>query len=146
MKPSRQTRLVTAIIALVSVLFTQLALAAYACPSLQPVAKAEMHAMGHDAVYAIDASDATGFGMAEGCEGMVDTEQPALCVTHAKDDSRTLHKPTIPDLPPSVTVVLVPMVGDAGVAHRSVSPPAQAEWLMRHPVPPLTVRNCCFRI
>ena len=137
MRLSRHSRVVTALIALFSVLFMQLAAAAYACPAVQgnaslPASPNVVSAAEHDGMI--------------GCEGVVDIEQPALCYTHAQEGSQSLNKPPVPDVQPTVAVVLVPAVGDTAVAFRPVTPPAQANWLTRASDPPLSIRNCCFRI
>lgn len=130
MRLSRRSRLVTALIALVSVLFMQLAAAAYACPTIP--------------AYTVDAVS-TPDVMAD-CDGMMDLEQPALCFAKSQEGNQSLYKPPVPDVQPAVAVELVPAVGDAYTPYRPVSSHAQASWLMRVSAPPVSIRNCCFRI
>lgn len=130
MRLSRHSRLVTALVALVTVLFMQLAVAAYACPGLQPQEVADTSAMQ---------------GM-PGCEDAVDAVQPGLCHAHTQAGNQSLDKPPMPDVAPSAAIVLVPMINDIDIALRPISTHAEAPWLMRGSTPPLSVRNCCFRI
>ena len=137
MRLSRRSRHVTALFALFTVLFMQLAVAAYACSPLQTVQVNDMIAM--------DMHAGEHEGMA-GCEGMADIEQAALCHAHCEPASQSLDKPAMPDVSPSVAVLLVPFIADIDIANRPVSTRVEASWLMRGAAPPLSIRNCCFRI
>ncbi|GAB3540314.1 hypothetical protein GCM10027343_09220 [Noviherbaspirillum agri] len=136
MRLTRRSRFATALLALISVLFMQLAVAAYACPSLQPAEAVEtamqMDMSDHDAQ--------------AGCEGVVDEAQPTLCYAHSQVGNQSLDKPAMPDVPQSVAVVLVPAIADLYAAYRPPSVHADAAWLMPDSFPPLSIRNCCFRI
>jgi hypothetical protein len=137
MRLSRRSRFATALFALLTVLCMQLAVAAYACPSLQPVfwtatAAEPAPAAGHE-------------GMA-GCEGMVDIEQPALCYVHSQVGNQSLDKPAAPDVPPSIAIMLVPAIPDAVKPYFPLSRYADAAWRMHDSAPSLAIRNCCFRI
>jgi len=136
MRLSRRSRFAPALLALISVLFMQLAVAAYACPSLQPAQVAE-------AAMQMDMSDHETMA---GCEGVVDQDQLALCYAHSQVGHQSLDKPAMPDVPQSVPVVLVPVITDLHAAHRPPSLHADAAWLMPDSFPPLSIRNCCFRI
>ena len=140
MRLTRRSRLATALFALISVLFMQLAVAAYACPSLQPAEVAEA------ADTAMQMDDMADHDAMSGCEGVVDQEQPALCYAHSQVGHQSLDKPAMPDVPPSVAVVLVPVIADIHAAYRPLSLHADATWLMPDSSPPLSIRNCCFRI
>lgn len=137
MRLTRRSRFATALLALISVLFMQLAVAAYACPSLQPADMVESTAM--------PMQSAEHEGMA-GCEGMVDIEQPVLCHAHSQVGHQSLDKPAPPDVFPSLATVLVPVVTYTDAAYRPLSTHADAAWLMQDSSPPLSIRNCCFRI
>lgn len=134
MRLTRRSRFASALIALFGVLFMQLAMAAYACPSLQPAEPVAMTmASGdHD-------------GMA-GCEEVVDIEQPALCHAHAQIGDQSLDKPASPGVAPSVAVVLVPAMQTISATDPPLPRHAEAAWLMQDSFPPLSIRNCCFRI
>ncbi|HYD95920.1 MAG TPA: hypothetical protein VEC01_11385 [Noviherbaspirillum sp.] len=142
MKLSRRSRIVSALFALISVLFMQLAAAAYACPpgrvvQLNEAATMAMAMAGHEAM-------ASHEGMEE-CDGLIeDDAPPALCYSATQVADQSLNKPA-PDLPPSVAVVLVPAVADVNLAYRPVAPPARTALLARDSSPPLSIRNCCFR-
>ena len=135
MRLTRRSRFATALIALFSVLFMQLAVAAYACPSLQQTHATEASVMTsaeHDSM--------------TGCEGVVDIEQPALCYAHAQASDQSLDKPASPGVAPSVAIVLVPTMQPVSANDPPMYKPATAAWLMQDAFPPLSIRHCCFRI
>ena len=134
MRLTRRSRFASALIALFGVLFMQLAMAAYACPSLQPVEPVAMTMASaeHD-------------GM-DGCEEVVDIEQPALCHAHAQIGDQSLDKPASPGVAPSVVFVLMPAMQSVGATDPPMPRHAAATWLMQDSFPPLSIRNCCFRI
>ncbi|SDE24891.1 hypothetical protein SAMN05444679_119115 [Variovorax sp. CF079] len=93
-------RRMTAFFVVLSLLFSQLALANYVCPgAADAVAMAEMMAAG------------------EPCEGM-DSAQPVLCHQHAADMSLSFEpvKLATPSLPAIVQVLVVPVVMEAQLA------------------------------
>lgn len=97
------------------VLFTQLAMAAYACPQLAPVpadAAATMAAMS-------------------GCDGSMptrmDPEQPQLCKAHCEAGNTSVNsQAAAPDVPPAMAVgaALVGIVDAAAAAQLEASMPA----------------------
>jgi hypothetical protein len=100
----------------VSLLFSQLALASYVCPgAADAAAMAEMMA-------------ATG----EPCEGM-DAAQPVLCHQHAADMSLSFEpvKTATPSLPAIVQVLALPVV----LASQGHALPPQARPERQHPPP-----------
>jgi hypothetical protein len=123
MKLRRSHRLVAALIALVSLLFMQLTVAAYACPiqSNEPVA------------------------MAADCQGM-DRMNPSLCAAHADAGKQSLDKAATPAVQPFVAAaVLVEVTGldqlmPASVRFMPSAVPATGA------APPISIRHCCFRI
>jgi hypothetical protein len=89
-------RLTTAFFVVLSLLFSQLALANYVCPGeAEAAAMAEMMASG------------------EPCEGM-DEAQPALCFQHAAGAAQSFEavKVPAPSLPMVVQVLVLPLVLD----------------------------------
>lgn len=82
------------VLVMVSVLFSQMALASYVCPG-------------------IDTPETMAQAMAEGapCDGM-DTAQPVLCHQHAADASQSFEKvkAATPSLPAVVHALVVPVV------------------------------------
>ncbi|WP_240651440.1 MULTISPECIES: hypothetical protein [unclassified Variovorax] len=98
-----------------SLLFSQLALASYVCPSLPDTnSMAEMMATGAP------------------CEGM-DMAQPVLCFQHAADMSLSFEpvKLATPSLPAIVQVVVMPLV----LASEGHAVPRQAVPERQHPPP-----------
>lgn len=132
LRQSRQSRVVTAFIALISVLFTQLAIAAYACPAVE-------------VAQAIETTKMSVMAAMDGCEG-TDPDQSALCHAHAQVGDQSLYKPAPPDIAPSVVLILVPALSIADLAYHSQVHLGTPEWLSRATDPPLSIQHCCFRI
>jgi hypothetical protein len=105
----------TAFLVVLSLLFSQLALASYVCPGASDTGSmAEMMATG------------------EPCEGM-DTAQPVLCYQHAADMSLSFEpvKVATPSLPAIVQLVVMPLV----LVSEGHALPVQAEPERQHPPP-----------
>jgi hypothetical protein len=134
MKLSRSSRLVAALIALISMLFMQYAMASYACPGM--IAGGEVAAMPTGMMDHQPAS---------GCAGM-DSVQPNLCHAYDHGGHQTLDKPEAPQVQPFAAVGLALTLRPIEIA----LPPAAAQSefleLKRSTAPPLTIRHCCFRI
>jgi len=132
MKPRRSTRLVAALIAMISLLFAQLALASYVCPGIaMPTAMAT-------------AMDDSMQDMAD-CSGM-DMQQPALCHAHDHVGQQSLDKPDVPQVAPFAAVGLALLVLPLNTVTLSTASPLDNTWLARATSPPLAIRHCCFRI
>ena len=136
MKLPRPIRFAAALVALVGVLFAQLAVAAYACPG-QWGAQA-------DAIVSATAMAEEHQAMPDCAE--IDMEQPALCQAHARAGDQSLDKPQAPNVPPAVAILLVPAMQDPYVAHRPLAADTDTAFLTRVSDPPLSIRHCCFRI
>ena len=123
----RSFRLTAALVVVLSLLFSQLALAAYLCPGQQ-----DAEAM---AAMMVDGTP---------CEGM-DPSQPALCHEHSAGAPQTVEaaKVPTPTLPAIVQVLLVPMVLD-GVQARAA--PASGEPELRPPPDPLFLSTLRLRV
>ncbi len=120
-------RLTTALVVVLSLLFSQLALASYVCPvQAAPAAMAAMMEAGVP------------------CEGM-DTQQPALCHEHSADPAKTFEAVKLPALaqPVLVQVLELPPVLDGGEA-RAV--PAMASPEARPPPDPLFLSTLRLRV
>ena len=133
MKLCRQSRVASAFIALLSMLFMQLVLAGYVCPP--PAATA-----------AADASvqfSAHGMPM-PGCD-QVDMEQPSLCHANAHAVQQSLDKHALPPVPAFVAAALTLVLHNSDL--QMVTHPFDLEAaLLSGAPPPLTIRHCCFRI
>ena len=134
MKLSRSSRFIGAFIALVSMLFMQLALAGYACPSLKISYLNEPVTMPSD----------DGNRM-PGCEGM-DKEQPSLCHAHDQAGNQSLDKPELPHVQPFIATALLHVLHDIEVAYSPSAMQPDSLLLTRTVAPPLSIRNCCFQI
>lgn len=133
MKMFRPSRVLTVFAMLWSLLFMQLAVAAYACPGMAASSTA-------------DASFTASVAMPN-CTGM-DQDQPALCHTHAEDlfGKQSLDKPALPDVLPFVSASLLLILPAFDQLQALVSAPPSQISLAHSITPPLAIRNCCFRI
>lgn len=123
----RLHRLATAFFVVLSLLFSQLALASYVCPQqADPAAMAAMMDAGLP------------------CDGM-DPQQPALCHLHAADPGKTFEAVKLPtaSLPVLVQVLDLPPLPDAAVA-RAALPAAAPEALA--PPDPLFLSTLRLRV
>ena len=123
----RLHRLGTVLFAVLSLLFSQLALASYVCP--QQARVEHMAAMMEAGVP---------------CEGM-DQDQPVLCHQHAADPGKTFEAAKLPSVPaPAIVQVLeLPLVIDA-MQPCAAAPAAHAE--ARPPPDPLFLATRRLRI
>ena len=127
MKLSRPSRFIAALVTIFSLLFTQLAVAAYACPASN-AAPAAMSAMGD----------------MPGCQGM-DMNQQGLCAAHCDPGHQSLDTPGAPHVQPFVAAALAVVLVSAFAQQPAAARP-DAYRLTRTTAPPLAIRNCCFRI
>jgi hypothetical protein len=113
-------------------LFTQLSVAAYACPQFDNVSPVASNLV-------IDAD-------MPGCQGMQrDQEAPNLCATHCDDAAQSADTPSAPTVPPFIQAALsVVLIQGEGLLPVQVSPDRLLH--ARPGSPPLIIRNCCFRI
>jgi hypothetical protein len=123
MKFRRTSRIVAAVVALFGMLFMQLAVASYACPSAgKPVASGAQ------------------------CAGM-DPAQPSLCKAKAINlaAKQSLDKPDLPPVLPFVAADLVGTVVADAWAPESTEGAAAPPSLARSLSPPHTIEHCCLR-
>jgi hypothetical protein len=126
----RRHRLATVLLALVSLLFMQFALAGYSCPGVeskvqQAAAMAEAH-----------------MPCAGDMSMAMDEEQPGLCHAHCEAGQQASdHQP--------LQVLAVALPAGLVLARVTLEPPIrsapQASLLARATAPPLAIRNCCLR-
>jgi hypothetical protein len=132
MSSRRRNRLFNVLIALVSLLFMQLAVASYSCPGA--VSKvAEMATMAQ-----------AGMPCAEAMASAMDDQQPSLCHAHCQAEHQSAGKYQVPA--PVALTDIGPSFNSPRVIPLRLGAPLQAALLMRTTAPPLAVRNCCFRI
>lgn len=125
----RRHRLIAMLFALFSLLSMQLAVAGYACPVETKVSQAAAMVAA---------------GMPCAGDTVMDTEQPGLCHAHCQSAQQSVEKVQAPTPMGAVatgsTYTLEPSRPSAP------RPLAQPPSLLRSSAPPITVRNCCFRI
>lgn len=131
MKLSRPSRFFAALLTIFSLLFTQLAVAAYACPNLKLTPMSMSPGAGMEAMSGCTRSDA---------------QQPGLCKAHCDRNQQTLDVPSAPHVTPFVAASLSCVLPAPGLA-----PPVYASFdasltLQHATAPPIAIRHCCFRI
>jgi hypothetical protein len=134
MKLSRPSHLFTALIVLVSMLFMQLAVAGYACPSFN------LGQIGESVSMSMDDDQAM-----PGCAG-TDKAQPSLCHANDQAGNQSLDKPSMPHVQPFMAAVLTLVFRNIEFTGNSTEIQPNALLLARSTAPPLSIRNCCFRI
>lgn len=134
MKISRPSRVLGAVLALVSMLFMQLVLAGYMCPKISVDAPAsEMPAISS---MAADMPN---------CEQM-DTAQPTLCHASVHTVYQSLDKHELPSVQPFVPATIALVL--VHIAVPITTNPFNFNTALQSgaPPPPVAIRNCCFRI
>lgn len=125
----QRLRLIAVLFALFSMLSMQVAVAGYACPVENKVPGAT--AMSHAAM------------PCAGDMSHVDIQQPSLCQAHCQAEKSTDKLPS-PLLPGAMSIGFSYAVHQARVVERSRFDPSPSYY--RATAPPISVRNCCFRI
>lgn len=129
---NRRSRLITVLLALVSLLFMQLAVAGYACPGKQSV------------IQPATAMAETVMPCAESMKTNLDDAQPNLCEAYCHADSQSAYKY---QLQPFLAVDALPSAPALQLALLPVvEVPLPTPHLQRATAPPLAIRNCCFRL
>lgn len=131
MKLTRSSRYVAALITLFSLLFTQLAVAAYTCPQLPTVNHATAHMQTMPAM--------------PGCAGM-DARQANLCAAHCDAGHQSLDAGAAPQVAPFIAGQLALVLPSGEPAAAELAAPATAAPLTRATAPPLAIRHCRFHI
>ena len=129
----RRTRCMTVLLALVSLLFMQLALARYVCPGV----RAQLTSAA--------GAPQSGVPCAEPMSTVADNEQPNLCKAHCEDVNMSAETVKVPTMVMPDGLVAYFLADPA----RPILPdglPLQRALLQRSTAPPLTIRHCCFRI
>lgn len=131
MKLSQPTRAIAAIIMLFSLLFSQLAVSAYACPMSDRVQTVES------------------VGMADmpGCTDMsIDKSSPALCAAHCDSGHQSADTSGSPTVQPFIACSLEVVLPRIERSFISLSSALESVPLTRTTAPPLAIQHCCFRI
>lgn len=136
MRLSHSSRTYAALFVLVSILFMQFAVAAYACPGVAAYPAAHLGRV---------ADSAGDHQHMAGCHERATAPSP-LCHAHCHPDGQSLDRPVHPDVVPFVATQLVASLLHPAVHYRVVALVDNDGSLLRTTAPPATVRNCCFRI
>lgn len=131
MKLSRPIRWITATIMLFSLLFAQLAVAAYACPV--PAKPLPMGAVGMPDM--------------PGCTDMkMDKDNPALCAAHCDAGHQSADTSGTPVVQPFVPCALELVLPRNDRFAPSLVSSRESVPMTHATAPPLAIRHCCFRI
>lgn len=145
MKTSAISRSITTCLLLVSLLFTQLAIASYACPTMSPNKPAAAMTM----------ADPMTDSMPNSMQSMTswpcqhqDLAQPSLCHAQASDtvNKLSLDKPNVPAIAIFLPVRMAQTVyfsDPYSASHSSVTLARASE---PSSAPPAIILHCCFRI
>ncbi|MDB5765895.1 MAG: silD [Collimonas fungivorans] len=136
MRLSRPSRIIAALLVLVSVLFMQLAVAGYACPS---------YAISQDSEQSSEPMAMDGGQEMAGCAG-ADKAQPSLCHANDQAGNQSLDKPQLPHVQPFMAAALTLVFQHVEAIDNSTDVLPNSLLLARTTAPPLSIRNCCFRI
>ena len=133
MKPSFIRRIIAVVLAITSMLFMQLALAAYVCPGVEQGGATMMASSSNMEM--------------PGCDGM-DTEQAALCHAHAHDqgDHQTLDKADLPSVTPFIASQLLQTLAPAADFSSAIFSRYSTQFPAHSSAPPIAILHCCFRI
>ena len=138
--PRSYTRTV-ALIALLGILFTQLALALYVCPS--PATPSPSHNPSHDASMQMT-DDVNAMNMATGCVE-IDQESPNLCLQYAQAGSQSLDR-SAAYIPLMLFVLCFAFIFIRPIVRSAPHEMPAPDFLKRDTAPPLSIQHCCFRI
>lgn len=128
----RRPRLIIVLLALISLLSMQTALASYACPGTM------------EKVNEIAAMAEAGMPCAESMSLNMDDDQPSLCHAHCQASQQSADTY---ELPPLVALSALPALFTVPItAPVYAGLQLQAPQLERMTDPPIAIRNCCFRI
>ena len=125
----RRLRFATVLFALASLLFMQLALAGYSCPSVESRVQ-EAAAMAE-----------AGMPCAGSMPMSMDEDQPGLCHAHCDGQQASDNHPLqvlAVALPPGLAI-------ERPFQQAPIRSAPQASLLTRATAPPLAIRNCCLR-
>ena len=145
MKISVTSRFITACLLLVSLLFTQLAIASYACPTMSPNKPAVVTTM----------ADSTSNPMADSMQPMAsgpcqhqDLAQPALCHAQTSDtvNKLSLDKPNVPAVAMFLPVRMAQTIYFFDPHSASPSSVTLARESEPSSTPTAILLHCCFRI
>lgn len=135
MKLRRKYRVLTALVALFGVLFAQLAVAAYVCPSL----------LQGDQHPTTMAGDPSAMQWMPNCD-QPDSTEPALCLAHCQDAKSSLDKADLPTVAPAAFIVSSILTAMAPPHFARMRDVERDSFLLRITSPPISIRHCCFRI
>ncbi len=137
MRLPRTYQRIAALLALLGVLFTQFAVAAYACPHLMG---------GEQSGSAMQMpAESTSAAMGTGC-AQIDQANPNLCVQYSQFGSQSLDHHAGLHVAPALVASYLVARQDVSAVHSAHSIGFVPDLLERNTAPPLSIRNCCFRI
>lgn len=147
MKLTRPSRLIAACVMLFSMLFMQLAVAAYACPggAMQDEQMEQAKTENNQDMHEVFMAEHNSVADMAGCTSE-DTVQPNLCQAYDHTGHQSLDKPNVPAVSSFIptTLLLALVTADSSKLSQSFEP--QSQKLTRTTAPPLSIQHCCFRL
>ena len=141
---NRCARLATVLVALVSLLFMQLAVASYVCPASSATGAISAKVAAAAAAAAAAAMADSGLPCAGSMVPGGDDAQPNLCQAHCQAGHQTADKHE-PPLPLSLGALPAGFAMPASLKRLSGAP-LQEPHLLRTTAPPVAISHCCFRL
>lgn len=130
----RKHRILTTLAALFSMLFMQLAVAAYGCPDVEGAGGSERIATDRWDIEAMP-----------GCD-QPDPKAPALCHAHCIDGKASLDKPQAPSVSAVALIVFAVLIPLQPLVSADLPSTESSSFLQRITAPSISIRHCCFRI
>lgn len=136
-KVNRQSRFIAVLIALLSMMVMQAAIAARVCPVSIDNPACELTIMS--------TSNGGQTPLMPDC-AQVETAQPSLCGAYLQVNSLSLENLAIPRIEPFAFANLLPIFQQTATAYHPAATQSPAHWLRRPPATSLVIQNCNFQI
>jgi hypothetical protein len=126
-----------------TLLFAQLAVAAYACPTVTP---ASQNPYGAPSAMGATNAPAIAFDAGEAFDGVLpDAVQPGLCLTHCQSGQQNADTKSAPGVPLAMMYAAYPLEVAHPTAVSGFHRPTETG-LIVHSDPPHAILHCCFRL
>jgi hypothetical protein len=136
-KINRQIRFIAVLIALLSMMSMQFAMAARVCPVSVNDPACELIIMS-----AINGGQTPSM---TDCSQM-EIAQPSLCGAYLQVNSQSLENPALPLIQPFAFANLLPIFQQTATAYHPAATQSPTPWLRRPPAASLAIQNCSFQI
>lgn len=126
-----------------TLLFAQMAVAAYACPTLTPTAQ---QPYGAPSTLGAPNASVTASATGEAFDGvMPDAAQPGLCVAHCQSGQQNTDTKSAPGVPLAMMYAAYPLEAAHPAAVSGIDRPTEMGVTVQTD-PPHAILHCCFRL